>query len=52
VGRGEVVKDHQAAREKGVQAIPSLILPATGRALVGLAELGQYRAAIEEAARC
>ncbi|OLC32961.1 MAG: hypothetical protein AUH81_15320 [Candidatus Rokubacteria bacterium 13_1_40CM_4_69_5] len=52
VGRDEVIKDYKAAMEEGVRAIPTVIFPATGQALVGLADLAQYRAAAEEAARC
>ena len=36
--------------EHGVRAIPTVILPETGRALVGLVDLAAYRAALEEAA--
>ena len=35
--------------EHGVNAIPAVIVPATGRRLVGLAEAAAYRAIIEEA---
>jgi predicted DsbA family dithiol-disulfide isomerase len=46
-----VVADYEAAvTEHGVRAIPTVILPETGRAIVGLADLAVYRAAIEEAA--
>ena len=48
-GRDDVVEDYKAAAEEGVRSIPTVVLPATGRALVGLVELAQYRAAIEEA---
>ena len=49
--REAVVADYEAAvSEHGVRAIPTVILPETGRALVGLADLATYRAAIEEAA--
>lgn len=51
-GRDEVIADYKQAVEEGVRSIPTVIFSATGRALVGLADLGQYRAAIEEAARC
>jgi predicted DsbA family dithiol-disulfide isomerase len=50
VGRDDVVEDYQAAVEEGVRSIPTVVVPATGRALVGLADIAQYRAAIEEAA--
>ena len=50
LGRDAVVADHTTAiAELGVQAIPAVILPATGRRLVGLADLDTYRAAIEDA---
>ena len=49
--RAAVLADYEAAvNEHGVRAIPTVIVPATGRALVGLAELSLYRSAIEEAA--
>jgi predicted DsbA family dithiol-disulfide isomerase len=49
--RAEVLGDYEAAaNEHGVRAIPTVIVPETGRALVGLADLSTYRAAIEEAA--
>lgn len=49
--RAAVAADYEAAvSEHGVRAIPTVILPETGRALVGLADLAVYRAAIEEAA--
>jgi predicted DsbA family dithiol-disulfide isomerase len=51
-GREGVLADWKTASEDGVSAIPTVIFPETGRALVGLAEAAQYRAAIEEAARC
>jgi predicted DsbA family dithiol-disulfide isomerase len=50
VGRDEVARDYEAALEAGVNAIPAVIFPATGRALVGLADLATYRAAVDEAA--
>jgi predicted DsbA family dithiol-disulfide isomerase len=51
LGRAAVMADYEAAvGEHGVRAIPTVILPETGRALVGLADLATYRAAIEEAA--
>ena len=50
LGREAVVADHTTAiAELGVQAIPAVLVPATGRRLVGLADLGTYRASIEEA---
>lgn len=51
VGRDAVARDYEQALEEGVSAIPTVIFPETGRALVGLAPLDQYRAAAEEAAR-
>jgi predicted DsbA family dithiol-disulfide isomerase len=49
--RQAVLADYEAAvTEHAVRAIPAVILPQTGRALVGLADLAVYRAAIEEAA--
>ena len=52
VGRDDVIADYKAAMEDGVQSIPTVIVPASGQALVGLAGLAEYRAAIEDAARC
>jgi len=49
--RAAVLADYEAAvNEHGVRAIPTVIVPETGRALVGLADLAVYRSAIEEAA--
>jgi predicted DsbA family dithiol-disulfide isomerase len=49
--REAVVADYEAAvTEHGVRAIPTVVLPETGRALVGLVDLATYRTAIEEAA--
>jgi predicted DsbA family dithiol-disulfide isomerase len=50
VGREAVVKDYQAAVAEGVRSIPTVIVPETGRALVGLVDASMYRAAVEEAA--
>jgi len=50
-GSDAVVKDYTEAVEEGVRSIPTVIFPETGRALVGLVDGGQYRAAIEEALR-
>src|SRR5262245_65980688 len=50
VGREGVVKDYEAAVSGGGRAIPAVILPQTGRTLVGLVDAATYRAAIEEAA--
>jgi predicted DsbA family dithiol-disulfide isomerase len=52
VGRDGVIADYKTAVEEGVRAIPTVVFPDSGRAVVGLAELAQYRAAVEEAARC
>jgi predicted DsbA family dithiol-disulfide isomerase len=52
VGRDEVLADYKQAAHEGVRSIPTVILPDTGQALVGLADLAQYRAAIQDAARC
>jgi predicted DsbA family dithiol-disulfide isomerase len=49
--REAVVADYEAAvTEHGVRAIPTVIVPETGRALVGLVDLATYRAAFEDAA--
>jgi predicted DsbA family dithiol-disulfide isomerase len=49
-GRTAVMADYEAAvHEHGVRSIPTVIFPATGRALVGLADLEQYRRAAFEA---
>ena len=50
-GREAVIADYRAAVEHGVRSIPTVVIPETGRCLVGLAELSQYRAAVDEAAR-
>jgi hypothetical protein len=52
VGREAVARDCRAALEDRVTSIPAVLVPASGRVLVGLAEPGQDRAALEEAARC
>ena len=50
LGRDAVVAEHTTAiADLGVQAIPAVIISATGRRLVGLADLATYRAAIEDA---
>ena len=49
-GREAVVKDYEAAVAEGVRSIPTVIVPETGRVLVGLVEASMYRAAVEEAA--
>lgn len=51
-GRQGVLGDWQAARDAGVTAIPTVVFPATGEAVVGLADVARYRAAAEDAARC
>jgi predicted DsbA family dithiol-disulfide isomerase len=49
--RPAVLADYEAAvTEHAVRAIPTVVFPETGRALVGLADLATYRAAVEEAA--
>ena len=48
-GREAVVKDYEAAVAEGVRSIPTVIVPETGRALVGLVDAAMYRAAVEEA---
>jgi len=48
-GREAVVKDYEAAVAEGVRSIPTVIVPQTGRALVGLVDTAMYRAAVEEA---
>ncbi len=52
LGRDAVLADYKAAMDDGVQGIPTVIFPDTGRVLVGLVDGAQYRAAVEEAARC
>jgi predicted DsbA family dithiol-disulfide isomerase len=49
--REAVLADYEAAvSEHGVRAIPTVVLPETGRAIVGLADLATYRAAVQDAA--
>jgi predicted DsbA family dithiol-disulfide isomerase len=48
-GREAVVKDYEAAVAEGVRSIPTVIVPESGRALVGLLDATMYRAAVEEA---
>jgi len=49
--REAVAADYEAAvTEHGVRAIPTVVFPETGRALVGLVDLATYRAAVEDAA--
>jgi predicted DsbA family dithiol-disulfide isomerase len=50
-GRQAVIADYRAAVEDGVNSIPTVVVPDTGRVLVGLAEVSAYRAAVEEALR-
>lgn len=52
LGRDDVVSDYKHAIEEGIRSIPTVVFPLTGRALVGLSDLAEYRAAIEEASRC
>ena len=49
-GREAVVKDYEAAVAEGVRSIPTVIVPDSGRALVGLVDAAMYRAAVDEAA--
>lgn len=50
LGRDAVIAEHTTAiAELGVQAIPTVIVAGTGRRLVGLADVGSYRAAIADA---
>ena len=49
-GREGVVKDYEAAVAEGIRSIPTVIVPQTGRVLVGLVDAAMYRAAVEEAA--
>jgi predicted DsbA family dithiol-disulfide isomerase len=49
--RASVLADWREAIEHGIQAIPTVVVLETGRSFVGLADLAQYRAAIEDAAR-
>ena len=52
IGRDAVVADYESAvSEHGVRSIPTVIVPATGRYLVGLADIETYRSAIDEARR-
>jgi len=51
IGRHAVASDYEAAlAEHAINAIPAVIVPATGRRLVGLADALTYRALLEEAA--
>jgi predicted DsbA family dithiol-disulfide isomerase len=50
IGRSAVVSDYEAAvNEHGVRSIPTVIVPKTGRYLVGLSDLAAYRAEIDAA---
>jgi predicted DsbA family dithiol-disulfide isomerase len=48
-GREAVAKDYEAAVADGVRSIPTVSVPETGRALVGLVDATMYRTAVEEA---
>lgn len=48
-GREALVQDLTAAVADGVSTVPTVLVPSTGRALVGLAEPAAYRALIEDA---
>jgi predicted DsbA family dithiol-disulfide isomerase len=51
LGRDAVVSDYErAVSEHGVRSIPTVIVPQTGRALVGLADYATYEAAVQEVA--
>lgn len=50
IGREAVQSDFEAAIAEGVRSIPTVIVAATGRSLVGLVDLAEYRAAVEAAA--
>ena len=50
IGREAIIADYEAAvNEHGVRSIPTVIVPRTGRYVVGLSETEEYRAAIEDA---
>ena len=48
--RGGLTEQLAASVAEGVRSIPTVIVPETGRALVGLVDASMYRAAVEEAA--
>jgi predicted DsbA family dithiol-disulfide isomerase len=51
LGREAVLGDYETAvGEHGVRSIPTVVVPATGRALVGLVDYASYESAVEEAA--
>jgi len=51
LGRHAVVSDYErAVTEHGVRSIPTVIVPESGRTLVGLADYATYEAAVREAA--
>jgi predicted DsbA family dithiol-disulfide isomerase len=50
IGRAAIIADYEAAvNEHGVRSIPTVIVPRTGRYVVGLSDTEEYRAAIEDA---
>jgi predicted DsbA family dithiol-disulfide isomerase len=49
IGPDDIADYEAAVNEHGVRSIPTVIFPATGRALAGLADLEQYRRAASEA---
>ena len=50
IGREAIIADYEAAvNEHGVRSIPTVIVPRTGRYVVGLSDTEEYRAAIEDA---
>lgn len=49
IGREAVLGDFETAIAEGVRSIPTVIVADTARSLVGLADVAQYRAAVEAA---
>jgi len=39
-----------SVEEHGIRSVPTVVIPETGRCLVGLADLAQYRAAVARVA--
>jgi len=51
LGRHALLSDYErAVTEHGVRSIPTVIVPESGRTLVGLADYATYEAAVREAA--
>ena len=46
-GREAVVKDYEAAVAEGVRSIPTVIVPQTGRVLVGLVDAAMYELEVQ-----